>query len=274
MDDRRFDALVRSLAVGRSRRQVLKGLLGLGGAVAAATVVSDTEAARRPTPTPRPEKRCPGQQTLQDGQCTCPPNTDNCGPECCPAGAQCCSGACCYGQCYGEELCCPSSQDWCEATGECCAPGSVCCGASGCQAACCVPSCDGSTCGGDGCGGSCSCDGGKICSAGLCVCPAGTMECSDGTCNPCCELLNMSSECVATQGGDAGCWACSLTNGPGTSARSCGAWTAGCPIPNVGTGYCGAEDHLCYPYKANGASCSANRECSSGYCLSGVCANR
>ena len=31
MDDRRFDALVKSVAAGGSRRAVLKGLLGLGG---------------------------------------------------------------------------------------------------------------------------------------------------------------------------------------------------------------------------------------------------
>jgi hypothetical protein len=48
MDDRRFDALVRSLAVERSRRSALKALLGIGSiATVGAIVLDDVEAARR-----------------------------------------------------------------------------------------------------------------------------------------------------------------------------------------------------------------------------------
>ena len=48
MDDRRFDALARSLAAGCSRRDALKGMLGLGGAVIAGAMVHDqADAARR-----------------------------------------------------------------------------------------------------------------------------------------------------------------------------------------------------------------------------------
>ena len=35
MDDRRFDSFAKALAEGKSRRTVLKGLLGLGGAALA-----------------------------------------------------------------------------------------------------------------------------------------------------------------------------------------------------------------------------------------------
>jgi hypothetical protein len=63
VDDRRFDSLAKSLSAGKSRRSVLKGLLGLGGtAVVSGTLVErETEAARRPTPTSTPVK-CPGNQ--------------------------------------------------------------------------------------------------------------------------------------------------------------------------------------------------------------------
>ena len=68
MDDRRFDALVKSVAAGTSRRAVLKGLLGLGGVAVAggALLDDDAQAARRPTPTPKPPT-CPGQaNSLRD----------------------------------------------------------------------------------------------------------------------------------------------------------------------------------------------------------------
>src|SRR5262245_18680249 len=49
MDDDRFDSLARSLAAGRSRRAMLKGMLGLGGAVVvtAAALPDHADAARR-----------------------------------------------------------------------------------------------------------------------------------------------------------------------------------------------------------------------------------
>ncbi len=51
MDDRRFDALVRQLASGQSRRSVLKGLLGLTGvALAGSAATESTDAARRLQP--------------------------------------------------------------------------------------------------------------------------------------------------------------------------------------------------------------------------------
>ena len=52
MDDRSFDALVKAVASGASRRSVLKGMLGLGGAAltGGALMEGDTDAARRPAP--------------------------------------------------------------------------------------------------------------------------------------------------------------------------------------------------------------------------------
>ena len=120
MDDRRFDSLVKALAEGSSRRSVLKGLLGLGGAavVGSTFLEDDSQAARRPSPTSTPTLKCPGQQTPVNGQCQCvtpkAPGAEKCGPDCCnpggvgPAHSECCDNACCFGTCYGEELCCPT----------------------------------------------------------------------------------------------------------------------------------------------------------------------
>ena len=117
MDDRRFDALVKAMATGTNRRSLVKGLLGLGGAtvVGSALRESAVDAARRPTPTPKPVT-CPGRQTWNGTACVCPGSApDKCGPDCCNAAAvgpthsECCDNACCKGTCYGEELCCPTN---------------------------------------------------------------------------------------------------------------------------------------------------------------------
>ena len=156
MDVRRFDSLVIALAAGKSRRSVLKGLLGLGGAAVIGSEVagSDANAARRPAPSPTPIK-CPGQQAPVNGQCICPAIAPNkCGPDCCtgkvtdsfpPAvnHTECCDNACCEGTCYGEELCCPTNPtgsggkgaplaEFCDESDSCCMAPSVCCGADGC----------------------------------------------------------------------------------------------------------------------------------------------
>ncbi len=147
MDDRRFDSLAKAVASGASRRSVIKGILGLGGTAIAGSVLlgGDAEAARRPTPTPKPVK-CPGRQTWSGSQCVCPGDApEKCGPDCCsgtnndpyprPADhSECCDNACCFGTCYGEELCCPTNStageggpiaDVCE-SGECCYLPDVC----------------------------------------------------------------------------------------------------------------------------------------------------
>ena len=103
MDDRRFDALVRSLAVGRSRRQVLRGMLGLGGAavVTAAALPDDALAARRGYGgPPRPGACVP----TCDGT-TC--GADGCGGTCsCGHGLLCIEGAgLCGLLCTGNDQC-------------------------------------------------------------------------------------------------------------------------------------------------------------------------
>jgi len=122
MDGNRFDELTRRLASGSSRRSFLKrSLATLAGSIGigAATGVD----AARPTPTPAP-LRCPGRQTPCGSQCCCPAGTTKCAAECCSSTAQCCDGACCNGQCFGEELCCPTGRIVCNGAclqrGQCC----------------------------------------------------------------------------------------------------------------------------------------------------------
>jgi len=83
MDDRRFDSIARTLASSSSRRAALKGLLGIGGILAAGLVGTDrADAARRgfsgPSILPPPPPIC-----ISDGD-ACPSDL-----------SQCCSGYCC-----------------------------------------------------------------------------------------------------------------------------------------------------------------------------------
>lgn len=217
MDDRRFDSLVKSFAGGASRRSVLKGLLGLGGAAVTGGALFGREAsaARRPAPTATPPK-CPGVQVWGANGCTCPPAAPNqCGPACCtgepgdpqgPDHTECCDGACCHGLCFGEELCCPWPQTFCVDAQECCDPGvTVCCGEAGCCAGgCCQDGqgndlcCSGDTpkcCAGDTCIAADGCCDASDCGPGECwscvdhqcmsdwsKCAGGCVDCIDGTC--------------------------------------------------------------------------------------------
>lgn len=212
MDDRRFDSIVKALAQGRSRRAVLKGMLGFGGAAVVGSALEGdaAEAARRPAPTPTP-RTCPGKQTWNGSACACqaPPaaGTQTCGPDCCnPTGAgvthsECCDNACCFGTCVGEEICCPTNP----LAGGGAATHKVCdgvCVALGVEGAC----CDDSDCPDlDACTvGSCqnrvcvqvpnTCDDGNICTYNSCDpevgCVSTAVDCSDGdactidTCDP------------------------------------------------------------------------------------------
>ncbi|MCC6944744.1 MAG: hypothetical protein IT335_09205 [Thermomicrobiales bacterium] len=146
MDGNRFDRLTRSLAAGASRRQVIKGFLGLGGATVAGGLVADVDArdARtRPTIPPPPEPATTTTSTTPaplcgPGQAQCPNSTlccdagacarsgnraiccdsaaSVCGLECCDDPLQCCDRECCgdlavcLNQVFSglpEEICCP-----------------------------------------------------------------------------------------------------------------------------------------------------------------------
>lgn len=284
MDDRRFDSLVKALAEGSSRRSLLKGLLGLGGVAVAGSSLreSNVEAARRPTPTPKPPT-CPGKQTPQGGQCVCiappAPGTQKCGPDCCnptgvgPLHSECCDNACCYGHCFGEELCCPTD-NYCPGANRaqdlCCPDGERCCGA-GASGNVCVDLAAGQCCSTGDCGspgpGECA----RECVAGLCV----PVVCSEG--QICCEGACVSSQSfVACPSDPAGC--CDLSAGE----NCCGA--GGCCPGNLcneiggvccepGERACGTGENACCepPLQCCGSG-SASVCCQPGFCLGGnVC---
>jgi len=220
MDDRRFDSLTKALAGGASRRSVLKGILGLGGAAALGGTLLEgpAEAARRPTPTPKPVK-CPGNQTWNKTShaCACPPNLSQCnldgGPACCndqlaaagdPGYSTCCDNACCNGTCYGEELCCrtnnrtgglPPTHQLCDGAcvdltvaGNCCDDGD--CG-NPCQVCnhtshICVDRCDAQT---------------QVC----CTEQAGPGVCVTGSCCPGAPCPNAGETCCALDGRPPAC---------------------------------------------------------------------
>ncbi len=93
MDDRRFDALVRTMASGSSRRQMVKGLLGLGAVVGAAALTQDAEAARRGFSGPKLPTPPPCVPVCTEGICGGP---DGCGGACgCGDGWYCSGGGCC-----------------------------------------------------------------------------------------------------------------------------------------------------------------------------------
>jgi hypothetical protein len=273
MDDRRFDSLVRALAEGKSRRSVLKGFLGLGGAAAVGGTLLEggTDAARRPTPTPTPV-RCPGNQTPVNGVCTCPASAPfECGPDCCtseaggpptPTHSECCDNACCFGTCYGEELCCPTNDrsagefpippthKICESAvngTECCELDAPCCEVDGC--------CDTVCWAGNAfcCSQEAFCPGGGSVEDVCCVnegdqlfacCNGGTDArvcydtsvdgacCTDADCNDPCLVCNAATNICEPRCDAENEVCCTEQAGPGVCVT--GECCLGAPCPNMG----------------------------------------
>ncbi len=127
MDDQRFDRLTRSLAAGASRRSLIRGLLGLGGAAVSGAIVSNSADARggsvtRITTPPPPACRtgqsicgsgcCPTGR-CSNGFCCNTAGQERCGSldACCDPGECLKNGSCCSAgedRCHNEDLCCPS----------------------------------------------------------------------------------------------------------------------------------------------------------------------
>ncbi|MFM9106534.1 MAG: hypothetical protein ACKOWF_07525 [Chloroflexota bacterium] len=225
MDSSRFDAMIRDLAAGESRRSVLgaagAGLLaalGFAGPAAAKCGKNKPCGECRRCKKGKCKKKPDGAQcsggTCQRGQCAA-----SCTPSC--AGREC-GGNGCGGSCGS----CPATES-CNASGICvCTPdcaGKV-CGDDGCGGSCgscaanqtcsdgacqCVPSCGGRNCGPDGCGGSCgSCVLGNSCSGGQCgvppTCDPPATFCIDALdcCSSFCNNLGLSGVCRKSSAGD------------------------------------------------------------------------
>lgn len=191
MDGSSFDRWTRELAAAGSRRWFGKRLAIASGAVIAGVAkLGASDAARRPAPTTVPVS-CPGIQIWTVSGCACPVGSSKCGPDCCPDGqAECCGNACCYGACFGEELCCPSPNIVCDGVcrdWECC--GDADCDGGICSlethtCIICSPICDGTVWGENSCGQTCECGPGRT-------------LLSNGTCGvPCVK----SSDCLESTG--------------------------------------------------------------------------
>ncbi len=136
MDDSRFDALVRAIGSGASRRSVLKGLLGIGGAIVAAEHADARSIATRPTIPPPPPPACLLPKKICDGVCW---DADKCkdGHRCSNSADVWCGNACCdTGVCTTDGDCCLASQKACGST---CCPASHSCARDGNQDICCDP---------------------------------------------------------------------------------------------------------------------------------------
>ncbi len=210
MDGSQFDRWTKALGSGISRRSAIKAALGLGGAaMAGKQLTSNVSAARRPTPTPK-SITCLPPKVLSGTECVCPLGTAACGPDCCPDDAECCDNACCYGECYGEELCCPQGSFVC---GGVCRPffEGACCTDSDCgQGAACVQGSCQPVCANNGsfCEADADCCSG-ICSAGTCyptlggTCPADRDYCAGQGANTCNNVA--SCYCAQDDAGNSVC---------------------------------------------------------------------
>ncbi len=235
MDGQRFDRLTRALATGTSRRTILKGLLGAGGAAVSGSVVADQADARvigaRPTVPPAQQPsgcqlpnqlcggECCGPGLCKSNHCCSSPTHTWCGDRCWPE-SQCTSSGipCSDGQKVCGSTCCPANAS-CARSGNsdiCCNPdsGQAPCGFECCATAaqCCDRECcpDGSVCIGNGyccpfeqmCGGICCNGPGQRCCHDVCIeagqC-CGDDECQDSpaTCQAGYCDLN-SSSCALT----------------------------------------------------------------------------
>jgi hypothetical protein len=256
MDDRHFDSLVMALARHRNRRSLIKGLLGIGGAATIRLAgVRQTDAARRGT-APASAPHCPGVQTWNGTDCVCADGSAKCGPDCCADGvAVCCDNACCYGTCYGEELCCPSPQEWCAVSGECCADGLRCCAEIGCVDPSAGGCCEDADClvAGHDCD-ICDASGQCVPSAACCVpttCPDTYPEDLTG-----CEILSDGCDGSMVCGCPAG-WGCvsgDMGNICVNNTATCLPGVTECEYYNLGFSSClvGEADALCLPSVSGG----------------------
>jgi hypothetical protein len=290
MDSNRFDNLAKLVGKGASRRSILKGLLGLGGAAVAGTVRSDDTAARtigsRPTIPPPPP---PTTTTTTTTAAPCPAGQQQCPNStlCCPTGTCARSGAaaiCCDGTLGNGTVvcgldCCADALQCCD--GECCPDGTICLtrvfaeGPYVEEETCCPTELACRTASGDGicCDGACfdpalSVNGGNVITAQVepfeqTCCPAqgtvcegikGTLCCQGET--PDCCVREGVAACINAAAGQ--CCRdddCTALDDAATCTRGVCNDTFACePASTCGgtTPYCCGEDNLCC---ANAAAC-------------------
>jgi hypothetical protein len=218
---------------------------------------------------------CTAGQCSAIGSC-CADDETVCGPACCPNGSsECCDNACCYGTCYGEELCCPTPRAYCAVTGECCGSGASCCVDDGCCDGACFPNISGFD--------LCCAAPGQVCldsnedffcftTESACCTSA---DCPSG--GPCQVATCVQGVCGLTNVADGG--ACDDGN-ECTSGDTCqsGVCTGGsaivCPVTNeCFTSSCDVALGCSETYNGDGSPCS-NGTCMDGACCTQTCGAR
>ncbi|MBX3068885.1 MAG: hypothetical protein KF883_00155 [Thermomicrobiales bacterium] len=283
MDDTRFDQLTRLFGQGASRRTLIKGFLGIGGAAAAGSVVADQAGARdartRPTiPEPPPPATTTSSTTTP---APCPPGEEQCpnSTVCCPAGTCARSGnqaICCTGHVCGRECCVATDQyrfpSYACCDRECCAADHTCLtrvfpeGPNVEEEMCCPAhlACDNQCC-----DGACFdpiqgpvwyeeteeffLNGHPVRVAQTSCCPEGNTvcrvdfsdwQCCSGDTPKCCPVDGTLETPGACRAETACCDAADCTaDNPGTDA-SCWACNAGSCVPILNDGICG-ENQIC-----------------------------
>lgn len=274
MEGRKFDELTRFIGRSQSRRSMLKGLLGIGGVAAAASVRPGAADARtigaRPTVPPAPTPACQLPMQMCGGQC--------CGEGHCKDGVCCpnatdvlCGGACCAtGLCTASGACCGSGEQICGAV---CCPASTSCAINGNTDYC----CDAYPCGYECCGEALQCCDRECCGDGaVCLsqvfagfaeeycCPV-DLTCGGGCCDGACFTPSGSGasgfdRSCCPQGGNL----CPGTGGYAGTALCCSGETPDC---------CNASDGS--PVCLTVAQCCTSAECGHltdpAACLAGIC---
>jgi hypothetical protein len=279
MDDKRFDHLAKLVGKGASRRAILKGLFGVGGAAAAGAVAPDDANARarisRPTIPPPPPPTTTSTTTTAApcpvGQQQCPNST-----LCCPTGtcarsgnaAICCDGASGNGNVVCGLDCCDTDNQCCD--GECCPDGTVCLAQvfgegpfveeetcclleQACDDQCCDGTCFSPTGASTGVARECCPEGGTICTSAV----PGALCCAGDT-PQCCVPDGVTRICIAE---DACCTDldCAHLNDPAScqfgvcsEQRVCETFDA-CPsLVCCGSSSCCAVGQECCPDTING----------------------
>jgi len=242
MDAQRFDALARSLATTRSRRTVLRGLVG--GALGAlfVGVWHDRQEVTAAPP-------CLGQT--------------------CVDAAGCCGGTVCDLTPGSPTLgTCQPAHGPCAATGTC-ASDADCCATEVCQAGVCVPTHGGCVLGGACPAGDADCCGGEVCANGVCVaasrqagCPSGQIRCS-GTClDPSSDPANCGA-CGAACGASQTCCGgtCVDLQTDVNNCGGCGTTCAGTPCMG---GRCSYVGLLTPEFCTLGSQCTTDENCCGG----------
>ena len=297
MDASRFDALVRAIATGGTRRRLLRlvAALPLGGALLAN---GDEAAAERPHERlgRRTQQRNRQQRNQQRRNKNNNKNRNNkhnnkhnnggggnpdpCTPnnQACTRSDQCCSENCFNFVCAATISTCGqgSSATPCDPAAVGCCPVDGCCQppANQCNNAglCCAPNCAGRECGPDGCcdpqgcghePGTCgSCGNGQTCDVESGQCQ-GQPTCSPATCPGCCDKNGRCQPGDSEQACGTGGERCVNCPGPDTCQSGQCHCTPNCQGKKCGSDGCFASCGSCPP----GQTCIAQ----SGQCRQGTC---